>query len=310
MGRLVLWLLLAWPTPALVAGALGWKGVWGSGSATVDYLIPIPVAGGAFHTMTFAAVTVLLATQPRWPSLLSGLARPMLLGLAPVGALLLFDLDRRRLTENPIGLFLFSYSLIAQLFVRAFGGRWPENGREWALGALVAAALPGLAVAGLRQLDPTRDQPFAYVNSRVGAVRGDQSYLVHSRIPVYGPDFKPAAEAYARQWHPRLNINDEDVAVHFYASLPAAQIGNEHEAQLTYCMYQDGTPPRWGAGRGDCFEHETVSERAQKYYEAQPSSLPQEERTRRARAKACEGVRVPEEFNAIYSLCNKSRDPR
>src|SRR5262245_4267905 len=41
--RFFLWLLLAWPTPALIAGALGWKGVWGSGSALADYLIPIPV---------------------------------------------------------------------------------------------------------------------------------------------------------------------------------------------------------------------------------------------------------------------------
>ncbi|MES1265968.1 MAG: hypothetical protein ABUU24_10015, partial [Variovorax sp.] len=165
--------------------------------------------------------------------------------------------------------------------------------------------LPGLAAAGLHRLDPRSGQPFAYVTSKAGQARGDDSYLIHSRLKVFGPEFKPAAEAYAQQWHPRGNINSEDIAVHFFASLPAAQAGNENEAALTYCMYQDGTPSRWSAGKGDCFEHETVTERAQKLYELQDKSLPPDERSRLARAKACEGVRVTGESNAISSLCKR-----
>jgi|GEM_PF-1802206 len=42
-------LFLIWFTPALIAGMLGWSGIWGTGSAFIEYLIPIPVAGGAFH---------------------------------------------------------------------------------------------------------------------------------------------------------------------------------------------------------------------------------------------------------------------
>ncbi len=61
-SRLLLLTLVAWPLPALIAGALGWQGVWGSGSAMTDYLIPIPVAGGVFHLPTFVlgAVTVMV----------------------------------------------------------------------------------------------------------------------------------------------------------------------------------------------------------------------------------------------------------
>jgi hypothetical protein len=304
-GRLLLWLILAWPTPALIAGALGWKGVWGSNSALADYLVPIPVAGGAFHAMTFIGITVLLTTQPRWPELLRGLAHLILFGISLVGVMLVYDQERRRLVENPVGLFLLTDSLIAQLFVPAFGGRAPRGWKEWGLGVLVAWGITIAAALGLARLDPRSGQQFVYVTSKPGQVRGDDSYLVHSRIKVYSPEFKPAAEAYAQQWHPRYNVNTEDIAVHFFASLPAAQIGNEHEAQLTYCMYQDGTPPRWGVGRGDCFDHETVTERAQKLYEQQDRSLPPDERSRLARAKACEGVRVPEESNAISSLCRK-----
>jgi hypothetical protein len=303
--RWFLWLLLAWPAPALIAGALGWKGIWGSGSALVDYLIPIPVAGGVFHAMSFAGVTVLLLSQKQWPALLQGAARGLLLGVSLVGALLLFDLERRRLTQNPVGLFLLTDGLIAQLFVGAFGGRFAENGKEWALSLVAALVLPGIAAAGLQRLEPTRGQQFVYTAGKPGKVRGDDGYIVHTRIPVSSPGFRPAAEAFAQQWHPRDNINTEDIAVYFLESLPAAQVANESQALLTYCMYQDGTPSRWSPGAGDCFDHETVTERAQKLYEQQDKSLPPDERSRLARAKACEGVRVPDQYNAISSLCRR-----
>lgn len=44
-----LFLFLIWFTPAMIAGMLGWSGIWGSGNAFTEYLIPLPVAGGAFH---------------------------------------------------------------------------------------------------------------------------------------------------------------------------------------------------------------------------------------------------------------------
>lgn len=43
------WAVIAWIVPAAIAGALGWKGIWGSGSAFADYLIPIPVSGGGYQ---------------------------------------------------------------------------------------------------------------------------------------------------------------------------------------------------------------------------------------------------------------------
>jgi hypothetical protein len=192
--------------------------------------------------------------------------------------------------------------------VGAFGGRWPSGAKEWALGLAAACLLPAVAAGTMQQMDPRTGKPFVFYGSRAGDARGDDSYVIHSRIKIFGPAFKPAAEAYAQEWHPRYNINTEDVAVHFFSSLPAAQIQDLKEATLTYCMYQDGTPSRWSSGRGDCFEHESVTERAQKLYEAQNPKLPQDERSRLARAKACEGVRVPAEDNAIARLCRKPKE--
>ena len=103
IGRFLFWLLLAWPTPALIAGALGWKGIWGSGSATVDYLIPIPVAGGVFHAMSFIAISALLVSAPRWPGILRGIAHAVLFGISLAGALLIFDPERREWTAEPFG---------------------------------------------------------------------------------------------------------------------------------------------------------------------------------------------------------------
>lgn len=305
--RYALWLLLAWPTPALIAGAMGWKGVWGSGSALTDYLIPIPVAGGAFHSMTLVGFTVLLATQARWPALPRGLARGLLLGLSLCGLALLLDLQaiynamttdavlaRVRWEQNPLGLFLLTDSLIAQLFVGAFDGRSPENGREWTLSLLLAAALPAAAAHAIVTQHPSYGKTFVFKGSHPGPQRGDEQIIVYTTLSVVAPSFRPQAESLAQQWHPARNMNTEDTAVHFFTSLQAAQVQDKKQAAMTYCMYEDGTPPEWQLGAGDCFSrHENFSERLERMHAAQDRSLPVDERQRLARAQACEGLKLP-----------------
>ncbi|MEQ8204630.1 MAG: hypothetical protein RIA65_00525, partial [Woeseia sp.] len=56
----VLILILAWITPAAIAGAMGWSGIWGTGSAFAEYLIPVPVAGGVFHVPSFVVAAGLI----------------------------------------------------------------------------------------------------------------------------------------------------------------------------------------------------------------------------------------------------------
>jgi len=112
---------------------------------------------------------------------------------------------------------------------------------------------------------PRSDGDFVFVSSRSGPGLGDQSVLIHSRMPVAAPQFREAAAAFAQQWNPlRNNSSSKYIAVHFFASLPAAQIGNEYEAALTYCMHRNGGPPAWMPDKGDCFAHEAVTDRAQK----------------------------------------------
>lgn len=290
MGRILLWLLLAWPTPALIGGAFGWKGIWGSGSALFDYLIPVPVAGGAFHAITFGCVTAVLLSQRSWPPFAQALVRALLLATAVVGFYLLWDFERQRLGQNPIGLFLLCDSLIAQLFVGAFGGRWPSGAKQWGAALLAAVVLPAGAIGVLRTQDPRVGQPFTYAGGKSGPQRGDAVHFVISNGAVSAPGFKPAAEGYAMDWHPRYNMNDEDVAIYFFTDRSAAQMQDDRGAAMTYCMYQDGTRSFWEAGKGDCFSgHETVNERLLRT---------------RSRDQACQGVKVPEgSSNFIASAC-------
>ena len=117
--RLIVFGILAWVVPPLIAGALGWRGVWGSGSALVDYLIPIPVAGGALHVPSFVLLLVLVAWGPRLSAKATGRARALALGAALTGAVLLLPPPEWRPSENPLGLFVVVDALVALLSVRA-----------------------------------------------------------------------------------------------------------------------------------------------------------------------------------------------
>lgn len=308
MARFLFWLALAWPAPALIAGALGWKGVWGSGSALADYLIPIPVAGGVFHVMTFACVTAVLVTQAKWPPMLQGAARGILLGLSLAAFALLLDLPALRdaattdlklhripWQQNPLGLFLLTDSLIAQLFLGSYEGRWPEASREWLLSAVALAVLPvGVASVWMGK-DSRGGQPFIIGGSRPGPDRADEVHFIYTKLPVGSPKFRPEAEGFVAQWHPASSINSEDAAIHFFTSLEAAKMQDAKQAVLTYCMYEDGTPPAWMGGAGDCFsQHENFSERMKRFLDAQDGKLPIDERLRLARVQACDGAKLPQ----------------
>jgi hypothetical protein len=61
-------LSLAWVTPAFIGGMLGWKGMWGAGNAFVEYLIPIPLAGGVFHVPSFIIAALVIVKLKDWPT--------------------------------------------------------------------------------------------------------------------------------------------------------------------------------------------------------------------------------------------------
>ena len=126
--RLALWLIVAWVTPAILAGVLGWSGIWGGSGAFGDYLIPIPVAGGALHVPSLVVVTGLLLGVHG--SSMGAWSRPLLIGVSLVAALMMLDLEDLYLSittdvagvdfhwrRNPVALFVLCDTLLAQLWL-------------------------------------------------------------------------------------------------------------------------------------------------------------------------------------------------
>ena len=307
---LVLWISLAWVTPAAIAGALGWKGVWGSGSAFVDLILPLPITGGMLHVITLGAVTVVLATQP-WSWRIGGYARTLLLAGAMAGLALLLDVgelvlaitgDTRLILhwqDNPLGLCLLGDCVLAQFFLGAFGGRSPSSAGEWAAALVLGIAAPlGLAVT-VAKPEPRPTIAFFQTGSRPGPGRGDREHFVHARMKVGSASFRSTAAAFADKLDPRYDATDEDVAIYFYDSADAAHSQRPETVRATLCLYEDGKPPAWHAGAGDCFKgHDTFSERLYAAYYGVPPGTPSQARHYLAGVRACEGHRpiaLPEE---------------
>ena len=78
------------------------------------------------------------------------------------------------------------------------------------------------------------------------------------------------------------------MAIVFTRSLDAAKNFDATQAALTLCLYQDGTPPGWMPGAGDCFgDHQGFSERIEAGAAARPREEPAELRRYLAAREAC-----------------------
>lgn len=248
--RWILWCLLAWVLPAAVAGALGWHGIWGSGGALVDYLVPAPVAGGVLHLPSFGLMAVAVIGLPRWSA--RGLLRwrALALSLAIAGALMSVEGPGLRLTANPVGLFLLSDGLLASLALAAA----PQRPRLMAdLPALALLLVPLVWLAWVAWTLSPRARDF-----RVGTVLRDTGasevvLFVHTRLRPDGAEFRARALAWATtqqnpaQWH-----GIERAALYFTETLEAAVERDRRRVVATLCQTVDGQPPRWLPGPGDC----------------------------------------------------------
>ena len=301
--RLFLWILIAWPLPALVAGALGWSSIWGSGSALGDYLIPIPVAGGALHVPSFVLCGLVVWNMPSRSARAAGRLRALLIGAALAGLLWLLKLDDILLAlqtnstlsgspwqQNPLGLFVLSDALIALLFTAgASAGPWLRLELASALLVLLPAVLPlGMAFKFSRA-----GEPFMLGDSRQGKERGDEIVMAFTSLDVNAPDFRTRAEAWSAFQHPRLSINSDDVAILFTRNLDAARRFETSKAVMTLCLFEDGTPPQWmpGSGADECFDnHVSFSEKFARSYAARPAGEALDLKDYMARKAVCVGV--------------------
>lgn len=266
--RLLIWVLVAWLLPALLAAAFGWHGIWGSGSVITDFLIPLPVAGGVLHVPSFAAATAAVLLLPNLAPAAASRWRAVLIGAAIAGLLLLLNLQfilaalktgdamPRIWDQNPLGLFLLSDALLALLFTANTPQRpWMRLEVMTLLLLLLPSAWP-LSMA-LPRAGAVAAVEFSAGTSQHGEQRGDEMLMVHTRLDPAAPDFRARAEAWAMQpqamAHPRFHVSAESQALLFTRDAEAARRMERGKVAATLCLYEDETPPRWMAGAGDCF---------------------------------------------------------
>lgn len=305
MLRATFWALLAWPLPALVAGALGWKGVWGSGGALVDYLIPIPVAGGVLHVPSFTICGLIVMAMPAAGDAAAARMRALLIGLAAAGLLMLLRLDDVWLAwqtsstragslwqENPLGLFVLSDALVA-LVLTAMASQRPWLRME--IASLLLLLMPMTLPLGVAVKYSPAGKPFLPGAGRPGPTRTDAIEMVFTSLDVGGAEFRSRAEAYVETMHPRFSVNSDDMAVLFTDKLDAARSGDRSAAKATLCLYEDGTPSRFlpGDAAAECFDsHVSFSERFEQAYAARPAGELPDIKGYMARRAVCVGFKA------------------
>ena len=315
-SRLLLWTLVAWPLPALIAGALGWQGVWGSGSAMTDYLIPIPIAGGVLHVPTFVLGVVAILVLPNLSPTGASRLRALIFGVAIAGVLWLLNLDqlfralqngkpftRLRWQQNPLGLFFICDALLTLLFIAAALQRPWLRLEVLTLVLLLMPSLMPLQMAMPRTKTTEEKQlQFTAGASDRDKTRGNELLMVYTPMDMNAPDFRQLAERWVEKpgsmAHPRFHISAEDLAVMFTANRDAIQHFNAAQAVVTLCLYEDGAALRWLPGAGDCFsEHTSFSERLR----AAAIARPPEEAAELRRYFAARELCLMEKFSSVPS---------
>lgn len=302
--RFILWLLIAWPLPALIAGAMGWSSVWGSGSALGDYLIPIPVAGGALHVPSFLVCGAILLNMAKVSALAAGHMRAFLLGVALAGVLLLLKVDAIWLAyktqsslpigiwqSNPLGLFFLSDALVATILTLGA----TRGGMRLNVVSLILVVLPaGLSILSSIQYS-SAGKDFLPGSGRQGLARGDEVNMVFTSLDMNKSDFQRRAEEWVGPRHPRFLLDNDDSAYMFTRDLDAARRFDTSKVVKTLCLYEDGTPATWisGAASDECFEsHVSFSDRFHSAYAARPAAEPVDLKDYMSRKDICVGVKT------------------
>ena len=298
------WALITWITPAFIAGVLGWRGIWGTGSAFGDYLIPVPVAGGALHVPTFIAAILAVRLYPGLSENAASLLRAACIGAAATGFALLINIERLYLglttdfsshgipwEKNAFGLFLLTDSVwaLVWMFTRpAFVTR---------LGPVMAITLgmPSLyvitAISGNKRLE----EPFMHGITRPLPNRGDAIRYVYTRMSITDPAFRLKAREFVSDSLPEENVNVEDLAIYFTDSLDVARNHADGDVLKTLCLYEDGTPDRWAKGEADCFsEHVSFMERYSEMARKMPLKIPADVKNYVIARALCPDVEIPE----------------
>ena len=303
-------LILAWITPAVIAGALGWSGVWGSGSAFGDLLIPIPVAGGVFHVPSFVvAAAIILGSRNSNGTLVRYL--PVLAFVVLAAALsLMLEFDRLnawfftdyepfgspfRLDGNPLFLFVATDAFWVGVYTLLRGFRSPAL--SWFALPVVPAAVIGISAFNYQTSGPV----FEIGRPVSTGTRGEESLAVYTSASYDEAVFLNWVQQDNYFVLPWFSVNSEHVAVYFTNSMQAIKWGRfdplEGDATIgTICLYEEDRSIVSHRGYYDCFvDRRTVEQEIAELVERESTGLGNDIDYWYARVLFCDGVEIPDE---------------
>lgn len=316
-------LAAAWITPALIAGALGWSGIWGTGSALVEYLIPLPVAGGALHVPSMAAAAAVIFSLSRLPRTVARLV-PMAAFAVCLGALAAqVDMERLagwlftdyrpygsplRLDGNPLLLFVTTDAFWVGIYALATAPATPRA--AWLVPPIVPAVVMGFGLVAYGGGGPVYEMGGSFN----GPIRGQVIKVVYT-----SGDYDEGRllrwldthDGFARPW---VSPNSEHVAVIFTNSLQAVKSRrfealDDTTTVATFCLYEDDQHIEPHPGRHDCFAgHETTMDRLRRLTAEQRTGLGEDIDRWAARLALCEGVEIPEQRHYDIEIVGLCRD--
>jgi hypothetical protein len=303
---------------------LGWSGIWGTGSALIEYLIPVPVAGGALHVPSYACAAAVIFALPRLPVSTVRLVAVGALAVGVAALLLQVDFERfnawlftdyepygspLRFDGNAVMLFVTTDAFWTAVAALMTGGL--PAPALWLTLPITVAAVFGIRIGEYRTAGPA----FTIGGARQGPSRGDTIRLVFTSAG-YDADVLAAwldeHGSFARPWH---SPNSEHAAVIFTNSRQAVEWGQFDQiagpATIgTACVYEEDMTTELHAGYFDCFAaRPTVAERLALIADAESTGLGEDVDAWLARVRLCEGVEVPDAFTDIelYSVCRALR---
>ena len=302
-------LILAWITPALIAGALGWSGIWGSGSALIEYLIPIPVAGGVFHVPSFVvAAAIILSSRKsagagsRYLPVMAfsalGLALSLMLEFDRLNAWLFTDYapygSPFRLDKNPFMLFIATDAFWVGTYALMRGFKSPA--RSWLALLIVPVAVISLSSIHYKTSGPV----FEYGRSMYTSNRGEEIIPVYTSARYDEDVFLDWIAQKGSRFHPWSDVNSEHTALLFTNSMHLTKWGRfdqiDHENTVaTICLYEDDRSIVPHPGYYDCFaDHNTVQQELAALAASQSTGLGKDVDSWYARTLLCEGVDISE----------------
>lgn len=258
-------LLLAWLTPALIAEALGWNGIWGSGSALVDYLIPVPVAGGVLHVPTFAVSALIILNLHKWSAETARripvvamailiLAQTVQLDFADLHDWLFTDFvpgtSVLRFSGNPLLLFVSTDAFWVTVYALIAG-----HARALRYLPLLLLLIPATVAGGVfYHKSSTGD--FQYGVSMSGAFSGDEIVLVYTTRKYDPTEFNTWLNSSGVVMTPWDSVNARRQAVYFTRSMQSVRWGrldDKDKVVATICRYEQDQRVESNIGYEDCF---------------------------------------------------------